>query len=48
MSQRRMEAVMPDTLPVEGAAPSNYSYGVRAGDTLYISGMVAPEAMEVR
>ena len=34
-------AALPDTLPTEGAAPSNYSYGVRAGDTLHISGMVS-------
>ena len=41
MSERRVEAIMPETLPAEGAAPSNYSYGVRAGDTLHISGMVS-------
>lgn len=41
MSERRHEAIMPDSLPAEGAAPSNYSYGVRAGDTLHIAGMVA-------
>lgn len=41
MPDRRHEAVMPDSLPTEGAAPSNYSYGVRAGDTLHIAGMVS-------
>lgn len=41
MTERRVHAIMPASLPAEGAAPSNYSYGVRAGDTLHISGMVA-------
>ncbi|HEY7812118.1 MAG TPA: RidA family protein [Nakamurella sp.] len=38
---RRIEAVMPDALPAAGAAGSTYSYGVRAGDTLHIAGMVS-------
>ena len=41
MSARRHEAVMPDSLPTAGVAASNYAYGVRAGDTLHIAGMVA-------
>lgn len=33
--------IMPSALPAEPAERTVYSYGVRAGDTLYISGMVA-------
>lgn len=36
-----VKAIMPDSLPAEGAQPSNYSYGVLAGDTLHIAGMVS-------
>lgn len=35
------QAVMPASLPAEAAQRTVYSYGVRAGNTLYISGMVA-------
>lgn len=38
---RRLEAIMPDGLPATAAAGSQYSYGVRAGDTLHIAGMVS-------
>lgn len=41
MSGRRIEAITPHNLPANAAAASNYSYGVRAGDTLHISGMVS-------
>lgn len=36
-----VQAVMPDALPAGPAERTVYSYGVRAGDTLHISGMVA-------
>lgn len=35
------QAVMPPSLPAEAAQRTVYSYGVRAGNILYISGMVA-------
>jgi 2-iminobutanoate/2-iminopropanoate deaminase len=35
------QAIMPSTLPSGPAERTVYSYGVRAGNTLYISGMVA-------
>ncbi|MGP6174584.1 RidA family protein [Corynebacterium sp. A21] len=34
-------SVMPSALPAEPARRTVYSYGVRAGDSLHISGMVA-------
>lgn len=37
-------AVMPSQLPPGPAERTVYSYGVRAGDTLHISGMVAFDA----
>lgn len=37
-------AVMPSQLPAGPAERTVYSYGVRAGDTLHISGMVAFDA----
>lgn len=41
---RRVTAVMPAQLPAEPARRTVYSYGVRAGDTLHISGMVSFDA----
>lgn len=38
---RRIEAIAPESLPPEVAARNTYSYGVRAGDSLYIAGMVS-------
>ena len=35
------QAIMPSTLPPGPAERTVYSYGVRSGNTLYISGMVA-------
>lgn len=37
----RIQAVMPASLPPEPAARTVYSYGVRAGDDLHISGLVS-------
>ena len=37
-------SIMPDALPAELARRTHYSYGVLAGDTLHISGMVAFDA----
>lgn len=37
----RREAIMPAELPGGPAVANTYSYGVRAGDTLHIAGMVA-------
>lgn len=37
----RRKAIMPSTLPAAPAVNNTYSYGVRAGDTLYIAGMVS-------
>lgn len=37
----RREAIMPAELPSAPAVNNTYSYGVRAGDTLHIAGMVA-------
>ncbi|AGF72015.1 RidA family protein [Corynebacterium halotolerans] len=39
-----LKAVMPEQLPTEPARRTVYSYGVRAGDSLHISGMVAFDA----
>lgn len=36
-----IEAVMPPELPEGPAVNNSYSYGVRAGDTLHVSGMVS-------
>lgn len=36
-----IEAVMPPELPEWPAVNNSYSYGVRAGDTLHVSGMVS-------
>ncbi|MCV7108798.1 RidA family protein [Mycolicibacterium chitae] len=35
------EAIMPTDLPADPAVNNTYSYGVRAGDTLHIAGMVS-------
>lgn len=40
-ADQRAEAIMPAGLPPGPAERTVYSYGVRAGNTLYISGMVA-------
>ena len=37
----RRQAIMPADLPAAPAVNNSYSYGVRAGDTLHIAGMVA-------
>lgn len=37
----RHQAIMPADLPAAPAVNNTYSYGVRAGDTLHIAGMVA-------
>ena len=37
----RREAIMPAELPAAPAVNNTYSYGVRAGNTLHIAGMVA-------
>lgn len=37
----RIEAILPASLPAAVADANTYSYGVRAGDTLHISGMVS-------
>lgn len=41
MSESRVEAIMPADLPEAPAVNNTYSYGVRAGDLLHISGMVS-------
>lgn len=41
MTESRAEAVMPAELPTDPAVNNTYSYGVRAGDQLHISGMVS-------
>ena len=41
MTEARAEAVMPAELPADPAVNNTYSYGVRAGDQLHISGMVS-------
>lgn len=41
MSESRTQAIMPADLPEAPAVNNTYSYGVRAGDTLYIAGMVS-------
>lgn len=41
MADRRHEAIMPTDLPEAPAVNNTYSYGVRAGDTLHIAGMVS-------
>ena len=38
---KRIEAIMPESMPSAAAAGNTYSYGVRAGDTLHIAGMVS-------
>ncbi|HEY5877865.1 MAG TPA: RidA family protein [Nakamurella sp.] len=38
---KRIEAIVPESMPSAIAAVNTYSYGVRAGDTLHISGMVS-------
>lgn len=37
----RLQAIMPDSLPPAPALNNTYHYGVRAGDTLHIAGMVS-------
>lgn len=37
----RLESIMPSELPTAPAVNNTYSYGVRAGDTLHIAGMVS-------
>lgn len=44
MSPDDRSAVMPAALPAEPARRTVYSYGVRVGDTVHISGMVAFDA----
>lgn len=39
--KNRIQSVMPAALPAEPAARTVYSYGVRAGDDLHISGLVS-------
>ena len=38
---KRIEAIMPESMPSAAAVGNTYSYGVRAGDTLHIAGMVS-------
>lgn len=37
----RRESIMPAGLPAAPAVNNSYSYGVRAGDTLHVAGMVS-------
>ena len=39
--KNRIQSVMPASLPAEPAECTVYSYGVRAGDDLHISGLVS-------
>lgn len=39
--KNRIQSVMPASLPAEPAERTVYSYGVRAGDDLHISGLVS-------
>lgn len=41
---QKIQAIMPAALPAGPAERTVYSYGVRAGDTLHISGLVAFDA----
>lgn len=40
-SRPDLQAIMPDALPQAPALNNTYHYGVRAGDTLHIAGMVS-------